>query len=138
MLLLVLLVLALVLMVSGYGLKNVAITYAGGAGWMLLGAHSYTQSVTTWDVYYGLFFLAMFMVVLCLLEPVILKKSKSGGLEQDSMVGHYGWSDEFDDEDDEEIVEEKMRREMRKNKVNKLMSGDKSHKPSRYSQTGGE
>lgn len=138
MLLLVLLVLALVLMVSGYALKNMAIAYAGGGGWMLLGAHSYTESLATWDIYYCLFFLSMAMVILCILEPVILRKTKEG-VEDVSLAGSYGWSDDEQVEEDKATNEEYEHLHAERARVRGLLHpGRVKRKQSKYSRTGEE
>jgi len=139
MLLLVLLFLAVILMISGYALRSMAIAYAGAGGWMIFGAHSYTESLATWDVYYSLFFLAMAMVILCILEPVILHKKKEGNVEEESLIGDLGYGDDEQRAEDEITTSEYKHARAERERVRGLLGHRVARrKQSNYSKTGEE
>lgn len=72
--------LALVGMVSGFILRKAAIAFAAAAFWVLAGfqARSFSAYPTTgvWDVNYGLFLVCCGLVLLCVLEPAIMRPKK--------------------------------------------------------------
>lgn len=106
MILIALMILPLVLTVAGYALKRASIAMAGGAAWAILGAYSLSRSEMTWDIFYTLFFLAMMLGLLCVLEPVILRERK-GKVVEDSLVGSYGaFLDDEQDAEDKALLED--------------------------------
>lgn len=48
----------------------------GALAWLVLGIFSYTQHVTTWDIYFSIFFASIFMVLICLLMPAMLLRKR--------------------------------------------------------------
>lgn len=77
----VLVLLALSLTIAGYLKRQPILTIAGAGAWAIFGIYSYGLSVTpdtgTWDIYYAIFFLSMGMILLCILEPVIMKPQEN-------------------------------------------------------------
>lgn len=74
MVLVALIILALGLTLSGFLKQNKVLAFGGSGAWMVLGAYAYTKFTTVWDVYYGLFFLCMALVIVCSLEPVLMRE----------------------------------------------------------------
>jgi hypothetical protein len=69
---------AMGLLVAGIALKNTFLSIIGGICWILLSVYSYTLSTTpgtgSWDVYYALFFAAMFVGALSFWEGYSVRK----------------------------------------------------------------
>jgi len=62
--------------IATYVFKKPVLAFAGAGGWVIFGVYSYTMSVAAWDIYYGIFFLAMGMVIVCVLEPILMRQKK--------------------------------------------------------------
>lgn len=88
MLFAILAVLALGLTIPGYLKRQPILAFAGGGFWVLLGLYMYSQSVypTTevWDIYYGGFWVCIGLVIVCVLEPAIMRNPKEK-LETEDM-----------------------------------------------------
>jgi multisubunit Na+/H+ antiporter MnhG subunit len=67
-----------------------ALSLVGAGGWLILGVYCYTSHVTTWDIMYSVFWLAMIMVVACVYLAVIMreKKEDEATLEEDPTVAN--------------------------------------------------
>lgn len=67
--------------------KNQAIILGAVMAWILLGIYGYTQSVATWDVWYGVFWFGMGMALITALLAMAIWKGKGEDEEpeQDSM-----------------------------------------------------
>jgi sugar phosphate permease len=72
--------LALVGMVAAFAIRKAAIAFASGAVWLLAGLQARSFSIYpltgTWDIYYGLFMVCCGLVLLCVLEPAIMRQKK--------------------------------------------------------------
>lgn len=86
----VLIFLSLALMTMGYIFRRPAMALAAGIAWLIFGLYSYSLSAATWDIYYGLFWLGLGMLFVCLLEGFILRPKE----EQQEPQEDY-WRDEF-------------------------------------------
>ncbi len=68
LLLAVLMILAISMAISAVAFKSIWLGMIAGAGWILASLRSYTLSLTpatgVWDIYYGLFFIGIFLGVL--------------------------------------------------------------------------
>lgn len=67
-----LLVIAVGLMGVAYGFKAFAYSFGAVMMWVLLGVYSYGLSAAPWDIFYGLFWFSMAMVVVSALEALAL------------------------------------------------------------------
>ena len=73
-LLAILATIAIIFTIATYVLKKPVLAFAGGGFWMLCGAHCYTLSVVAWDIYYGMFVLSIGMLLVCVLEPILMRQ----------------------------------------------------------------
>lgn len=83
MTLLAFIILGVGLTIAGYWMKNKALSYGAGGAWMVLAGYSYQQSTETWDIFYSLFFIAIAMVIVCMLEPIIQRDNKTKGMVEE-------------------------------------------------------
>jgi hypothetical protein len=56
---LVLIITAVSLTAIGYSVKRAVVAVAGAFAWLLFGLQNYQLSITTWDMYYGLFWFSL-------------------------------------------------------------------------------
>lgn len=74
------LVLALGFTVPAFIARKAWLAFAGAGGWMIFAVYCYTKSVTpttgNWDVYFAAFFLGCGLVLVCMLEPAIMREPK--------------------------------------------------------------
>jgi hypothetical protein len=83
MMLIALIIMALGLTLAGFLRENKILAFGGAGAWMVLGGYAYTRFTTAWDVYYGLFFLCMALVIVCSLEPVLMREKPEPEVEED-------------------------------------------------------
>jgi hypothetical protein len=58
--------------IAGFWLKRTALLIGGVMVWFVFGAWAYNQSISTWDVYYGLFWACMAIALALLVDSVWL------------------------------------------------------------------
>ena len=73
-LLAILAMMALVMTIATYVLKKPVLAFAGAGFWLLFGVYCYVLSVVAWDIYYGLFVLSAGMLIVCVLEPILMRQ----------------------------------------------------------------
>ena len=85
--LLAFLIAAIGLTIGGYWLKNIPLVYGAGGVWAVLAGYSYQKAVTvdfgTWDTFGMLFWIAIAMIIVCMVEPMILRRSRATGLAEE-------------------------------------------------------
>jgi hypothetical protein len=68
------------MMSVAYALKKTSLAFGAAILWVVFAIHCYGMSVypstEVWDIYYGLVWLGVGMVLLCTLEPAIMKPRK--------------------------------------------------------------
>lgn len=79
---------AVVLTAVAYFSKRITIGIASAFAWGILGLQSYTNSTTTWDVYYCLFWFSIVMMLAIALESIYMKfgiegKNEVKGMEEE-------------------------------------------------------
>ena len=114
--LLAFLIVAIGLTIGGYHLKSMPLVYGAGGVWAVLAGYSYQQAATvdfgTWDTFGMLFWIAIAMIIVCMVEPVIYKKSKALAEETADAIGQ---DDEADPDFDEYVKDrQKMRQQLDK------------------------
>ncbi len=72
---------ALVLTIAGYLRRQATLTFAAAGFWVVFAVYAYTLSATPktgiWDTNYGMFFICVGLVIVCSLEPVIMRPPKA-------------------------------------------------------------
>ena len=64
------------LMGIGYMFHRPAFAVGASGGWMLVGIAAYNLSTATWDLYYGMFWLGIVLVIVSALEAMVVKTGK--------------------------------------------------------------
>jgi hypothetical protein len=114
--LLAFLIAAIGLTIGGYHLKSMPLVYGAGGVWAVLSGYSYQQAASvsfdTWDTFGMLFWIAIAMIIVCMVEPVIYRKSKALAEETADAIGQ---DDEADPDFDEYVKDrQKMRQQLDK------------------------
>lgn len=69
---------SIILMTVAYTLKKAALAFGAAIIWIVFTVHCYGMSgysaTGIWDIYYGLVWLGVGMVLLCVLEPAVMKQ----------------------------------------------------------------
>ena len=75
-----LLFMAIALMVTGYMFKRPALAIGASEAWLLTGLMSYTYSTTPvggpWDIYYGLFWFSMALIIMSAFEAFMVRENE--------------------------------------------------------------
>jgi membrane protein implicated in regulation of membrane protease activity len=69
-----LLFMAVSLMTLAYMYKKHFLAFGAAMGWILVAVYAYSLSVAAWDVYYGLFWFAIALVVGSVLEAMVVRE----------------------------------------------------------------
>lgn len=67
-------ILSLGLTIAAYVIRRHVLAFAACGAWMILAAYSYSNAVTTWDVFYTLFFLSGGLALVSAFEPFIMRE----------------------------------------------------------------
>lgn len=81
--------------------RTIMMIVAAG-GWALTGFYAYDSSTETWDVLYGLFWFAMFMVIACIFVPAVLRERKEHDISMDDVDGKYNKYDHMGEAEDKD------------------------------------
>lgn len=94
MIIYVILVLALGLLLMAYIFKRPSLAFASLIAWIVLAVETYTLSTGAWDIYYGLFWLCILMIVISGLEGWTLRpKNKDETPEEKYWESDNKWDD---------------------------------------------
>ena len=77
MLLLTLIILSLAFTIAGQILKKGWLAFAGAGAWMITAIQSFSESLTTWDVYFNLGFLFIGLTLACAFSPLAWRETTS-------------------------------------------------------------
>lgn len=69
-----LLFMAVSLMVMAYMFRKHFLAFGAAMGWVLVAVYAYTLSAAAWDVYYGLFWFAIALVIISTLEAMAVRE----------------------------------------------------------------
>lgn len=83
---------AIALTALSYLFRKPVLAFSGGGLWLFVAIQAYQLSAAAWDLYYGLFFFSMGMLIVCCLEPMVMRQRD----EAEIPMRIYG-----DDEDEE-------------------------------------
>ena len=133
MILIIAVFLAGIFTVATFALKTgrAILAFAACGAWVLLGVDAYDSSTTTWDAYYGLFWLSMGMVFVCALVPALLREKKEEDINP---------LDEFDGED-RDFMEADETNNKDEARLDRLMGGSRRRRRvgmSTFAKTGKE
>jgi len=78
-------VLALGMMIAAFAIRRKVLAFASTGTWMVLAVYAYNKAVTSWDIYYTLFFLAGGLALVCAFEPFIMRERKEEGEEEPEL-----------------------------------------------------
>ena len=110
MLMAVLVLLALSLTCVMFGTRERMLGYPSGIFWAIMGGHSFTESIVTWDIYYFLFFASMGMAIFSFLAMYALREKRDTIGDEEMERGEGGYIDE-DREESRTFDEESMETE---------------------------
>jgi hypothetical protein len=69
-------VISLTLTIGGYALHRGSLAFSGATAWLILGAIAMAESGGEWNIYMGLFWLCLGMVIVCCVEGAMLNKGE--------------------------------------------------------------
>ena len=96
-LLLAFIILALGLMITAYVFRKMFIAFGAGAAWLLLGLYSLgSLSESTWDVYYGVFFFSLGLMIASIVEAMALREKPESVVEKDDLDSYLDEREESD------------------------------------------
>lgn len=85
-----LLFMAVSLMTMAYMFRKHFLAFGAAMGWILVAVYAYTLSAAAWDVYYGLFWFAIALVILSALEAMAVReKAEPAEEEEKSTLDRY-------------------------------------------------
>lgn len=61
------------LMIAGYLFRRPAIAITASISWLVFGVFNRTLSTATWDIYYIMFMIGLFLLFVCFIEGIILR-----------------------------------------------------------------
>lgn len=111
-----LIVLAAGLMVAAYYLKQRPLAFAAAGGWLFFAVFCYMLSTGPWDIYYGMFFFGMAMLIISALEPALMRQQSDLG---SSVV------DELDDDKELDEYDRDYKRHIKRLKTRHIKGGVK-------------
>jgi len=115
MVLFALIFLPLALMALAWAFRKQAFAFAAVGGWIVLAVYAYTQSVATWDVYFGLFWVSIGFLIIVALEAMALVERPDKQPTNLELVGGKTSTDRY-------IEKQEAYRE-RQEKMNRALGG---------------
>ena len=127
LLLAILMILAIAMSVSSVAFKSIWLGMIASVGWILASLQSYTissmPSTGTWDIYYGLFFVGIFLGVLSGLGGYAASKTKTVTVNAQGQSTTAITTNRLSDDEENDINDEEM-----DNEQNSWAEGMKKHR----------
>lgn len=130
-------ILAVGLTISGYALRNIALSYGAGGAWVVMAFYAMGQSASPnvteiTDIYMALFWIGIGMVLVCMLEPVIYRKAKALAEEVADLTEEETEAQSFN----KQREEMDKRRGMYRSRRTELRERANNRKLSKFAKTG--